>query len=273
MAALGYYEKRALEKALQLESGWVLDFTDRTLAEFVHESVGRDIHSDKYTKNGTSKANKLRAFIEIEPDHVAGQLLDDLVSHARMHEEIPEDRAKALDLTERLAGRLRQSAPVLDEVPLESSESTFQRLADSVRQAIQRNEPEAGLDRLHTYFIWFVRQACEGNGVEVSKDDAANAVIGKYVKHLKATKRIESEMTLQILNYAQATISHFNRVRNEQSLAHANPILNYHEALLIFNHIVAVVKFIRVVEGQAKAAGTPAAAPPPPTAREDDIPF
>jgi hypothetical protein len=275
MAALGYYEKRALEKAFQMESGVVLDFTDRTFSEFVHYSVGREIHSEKYTVNGRSKAKKLRVFVQVEPDHVVGKLLADLVSHADMQAEISEDRVQALEMCQRLAERLRQSAPVLDEVPFESSEATFQKVADAVRDAIQRNDPEGGLDRLHTYFIWFVRQACKDNGIEVDKDDAANAVMGKYVKHLKATKRIESEMTLQILNYAQATISHFNRVRNEQSLAHANPTLNYHEALLIFNHIVAIVKFIRVVEEQAKTAAKTAATPAsePAGMHEDDIPF
>jgi len=40
----------------------------------------------------------------------------------------------------------------------------------------------------------------------------------------------------------------FNHVRNNQSLAHPNLLLNYDEALLIYNHVVAVVNFIRAVE-------------------------
>jgi hypothetical protein len=33
-----------------MESGYVLDFSDRTLGEFVEEAVTRDIHSERYPK-------------------------------------------------------------------------------------------------------------------------------------------------------------------------------------------------------------------------------
>nr|WP_250482543.1 hypothetical protein [Caballeronia sp. GACF5] len=40
-------------------------------------------------------------------------------------------------------------------------------------------------------------------------------------------------------------------MRNNQSLAHDNPILNHAEALLIFSHIGASIRFIRALEGRA----------------------
>ena len=40
----------------------------------------------------------------------------------------------------------------------------------------------------------------------------------------------------------------FNRVRNEQSLAHDNPVLNYNESLLIFNHVVSAIRFVETLE-------------------------
>lgn len=45
----------------------------------------------------------------------------------------------------------------------------------------------------------------------------------------------------------------FNKVRNEQSFAHDNPILNYDESLLIFNDIANVLKFIEVIEKKTKS--------------------
>ena len=45
----------------------------------------------------------------------------------------------------------------------------------------------------------------------------------------------------------------FNDVRNNKSLAHDNPILNYEESLLIFNHVAASIRFIKALETKIKA--------------------
>lgn len=138
-----------------------------------------------------------------------------------------------------------------------------------MRQAIDTNQPQTGLDRLHTYFVTYMRQLCQTHGIDASRNEPAHSVLGKYLKFLKTNHHIESEMTEKILKYALGTMDPFNHVRNNQSLAHPNTMLNYDEALLIYNHVVAVVNFIRAVERRI--------VPPPATvsaARVDgDIPF
>ena len=62
----------------------------------------------------------------------------------------------------------------------------------------------------------------------------------------------------------------FNDVRNNKSLAHDNPILNYEESLLIFSHVAASVRFIKSLEGKIKAK---AAAIREAGAFDDSIPF
>ena len=61
MADLSFIEKTKLEKLFQMGGGYVLDFSNRTLAEFVAESTGRDIYDAKYDHASGSKANRLRA--------------------------------------------------------------------------------------------------------------------------------------------------------------------------------------------------------------------
>lgn len=269
MAELAFSERETLERCFGMSSGYVLDFSDRTFQEFIHDSVGRNIYEEKYAFNGQSKARRLRAFIKVEPNHVVGKLIADLVAHAMRRAESGMAVSGDVEGCSRIAERLRQGAPVLEGVPPESQESAFRTLADSVRQAIEENQPEKGLDRLHTYFVAYVRKVCQDNGVAATRDEPAHSVLGKYVKALKASGRIESEMTGRILTYAQATMDAFNRVRNEQSLAHPNPILNYDEALLIFNHVVSIVNFIRTIEQKARQG----AVPTPATESTDDIPF
>ncbi len=271
MAELTFSERQAVEKGFGMGSGYVLDFSDRTFQEFMHDSVGRNIYDAKYSTNGQSKAKRLRAFIKIEPNHVVGKVLADLVEHAMGGAEAGTPVPAQLQSCARVAARLRQGAPVLEEVAQGSHESTFRALTNSVRQAIEGNQPEAGLDRLHTYFVAYMRQVCEANGIATARDEPAHSVLGKYAKSLKASNQIESEMTGRILTYALSTMDAFNRVRNEQSLAHPNPILNYHEALLIFNHVVSVVNFIRAIE--QKREPTTASASAPTALADDDIPF
>ena len=58
--------------------GYVLDFTDRTFAE-LFDRYEVTIDSEKYEYNGTSKAKRLRAFWEIEPDLLVGRVLSEMV--------------------------------------------------------------------------------------------------------------------------------------------------------------------------------------------------
>jgi hypothetical protein len=59
----------------------------------------------------------------------------------------------------------------------------------------------------------------------------------------------------------------FNRVRNEQSLAHDNQVLNYNESLLIFAHVTSSIRFIEALEKSYTETQTSETDSP------DEIPF
>jgi hypothetical protein len=267
MADLTFLEKRTLERLFGMGSGYVLDFSDRTFQEYVGESVGVDILSDKYRYSSGSKANRLRCFCKIEPNHRVGKLIFDLGHYSKALQNPPEQ--KDLDECFRIAERLLQGAPILDnlgEGP-EFDERTFQLLLKSLQEAINRNKPETALDRLHTYVVKYMRFLCERHGVGASRDQPLHSLVGGYIKYLKAAGLIEADMTERILMSSIKNLESFNRVRNDHSLAHDNEVLNYNESLLVFNHVVSVIRFIEAIERtgvQTEAAQAD---------REDDIPF
>lgn len=78
MSSLTDIEKRYFEKLLNMQSGYVLDFSDVTYGEFFNRHRV-DIHGGKYQTNGTSKAKKLRSFWEQEPDALVGQVLSEML--------------------------------------------------------------------------------------------------------------------------------------------------------------------------------------------------
>jgi hypothetical protein len=79
MSSLKAIEKRVFEDMFGMASGYVLDFSNNTFAEFFRETANIDIYAVKYAFNGDSKAKRLRAFLEVEPDALAGKILSGLL--------------------------------------------------------------------------------------------------------------------------------------------------------------------------------------------------
>lgn len=103
MANLTTIEKQLLEKLFQMESGYVLNFSDRTLKEFFRDDVGINIYAPKYNYSSGSKANRLRGlWLKADDktvgksilkliDYIEGQVLIDNLKRA----DFPSDRVNA----------------------------------------------------------------------------------------------------------------------------------------------------------------------------------
>jgi len=63
-------------------------------------------------------------------------------------------------------------------------------------------------------------------------------------------------MSEKILKYSINVIEAFNDIRNNKSLAHDNPVLNYDESVLIFNNVTNLIKFIQNIENRNKTTVT-----------------
>jgi hypothetical protein len=240
MASLSNVEKRKLAVCLQMGDGYVLGFSNRTFREFVLDSTGLDIDDPTIGSVG-SKATRLRHFWTTQPDHVVGKLLKDLA-------ELGNDPQKQECLT--IGERLLQSAPVQDAevISILSARKEFDVLAKGVLDSIKNNDPQGGLDRLHTFTLKFVRSLCHKHGISADREKPLHSIFGEYVKKLKSLNRIESQMTERILKSSISVLESFNDVRNNQSLAHDNPLLNHNESLLIFSHITSAIRFLWALE-------------------------
>lgn len=262
MATLNYTERRKLEEFLGMGSGYVLDFSNRTFREFIHDSVGMDIDDPNVGGSG-SKAWRLRHFWSEQPDYVVGKLLKDMIESVTVDDGNGDGdgfgairygtRRSTAQKTEcmKIADRLLQSAPVSDTrvIAVLSRREEFDRLAKGVLDSINKNDPESGLDRLHTFTITFLRSLCQKHGITIDRDEPLHSLVGKYVKKLKELDLIESQMTERILKSSISVLEYFNDVRNNKSLAHANPVLNRAESLLIFQHVTSLITFMWSIDG------------------------
>ncbi|WP_162051349.1 abortive infection family protein [Pontibacter pamirensis] len=255
MSDLSTIEKHKLEKLFGMGNGYVLDFSDRTFQDFVLDKSELDILSEKYSYSSGSKANRLRRFWGVETNYIAGKLTAELIAYWKDKKIIneAETTAQEQELYEeclRIAQRLKQEFPIenIDAIQANNEDKDFKLLEKLIRESIERNEPETALDRLHTFVVKYVRELCRKHNIEYALTEALNSIFGKYVKHVVGTGLIHSAMAEKILKFSIQIMDAFNDVRNNRSFAHDNPILNYHESVLIFNNISSSIKFIDSIE-------------------------
>ncbi len=114
MSSLNLLERKIFESLFNMEGGYVLDFTNETFAQFFRQTCGKDIDSQTYDLNGTSKAKRLRRFLEIESDPIVGKVLSEILDMweysnlTRASEQQKDEYTKARNIIKRLLGKTSQ---------------------------------------------------------------------------------------------------------------------------------------------------------------------
>ena len=236
-------------------SGYVLDFSNRTFQEFILESTGLDIYNEKYTYGSGSKANLLRGFWQVETNYNVQRLNLALLEYWKTYNLLNNYNATQNDIElynecKKVSGSLNTELVIgnIETIQVETGDRNFSRLANSIRESIEKNEPEIALDRLHTFTVKYIRTLCDKHKIKYDKNKALHSSFGEFIKYLKSSKIIESEMTERILKSSISILEAFNSVRNEHSLAHDNPILNSNESMLIFKNVASIIQFLEQVE-------------------------
>jgi hypothetical protein len=88
MSDLTSIEKMKLEKFFGMDSGYVLDFSNRTFDEFLLDNTGVEIYQSKYNYASGSKANRLRAFWNKESNIMVGNLTMRLLDYWKTRRDL-----------------------------------------------------------------------------------------------------------------------------------------------------------------------------------------
>ena len=94
MANLKYNDKKAIKNAFQMREGNVLNFSNKSLQEFMND-FDVDLNLEKYSKNGSSKAKRLTSFFELESDSLVSSVLKEMLNYAKTNK--PTDLTKDLE--------------------------------------------------------------------------------------------------------------------------------------------------------------------------------
>lgn len=252
-------DRAVFEEALGMESGYVLDFSDRTFGDFFCTEVGIDPDAAPgswlFQAYGTSKAKRLRSFIARAQPHLVARTLralweyreNNMLGNAGPREE------KLKEVFFKNVAKFDGHEPAIDSTGIEAFEAneTLQELVAAIRRDLDALRPHAALDRLHTYCMKrFASLVIKHGGEACGEDDALHARVGKYVKALKA-KRSLTEMSERIIKSSISTFESMNDIRNNRSFAHdKETLVPMEEARFIYDSVTALLRFLKTVDAQ-----------------------
>lgn len=252
MSDLSKIDKLKLEKCFEMNSGYVLDFGNNTFQNFVLESTGLDIDERKYSENNSgSKANRLRAFWKFEDNYNVSKLILDLLEYKATkmnlnsaHWSIEENSliSQCHDIAVKLKGA--SLGMHVESIKPRFDSKEFNLIYSDIKNSIEKGTPETAIDRLHTYFIKYIRKLCEDLSLPSNKDKPLHSLMGEFIKTLKDKGKIETEMTERILKSSISILDSFNSVRNNKSLAHDNIFLNKEESNFILKVTMSIIEFL-----------------------------
>jgi hypothetical protein len=267
MSNLTYVERRKLEQFLGMSSGYVLDFSNRTFAEFVRESTGRNIYDPSYDHASGSKANRLRAFWQKEENLLVGKLLSDMLDYSDGTGELKE---VCRLIVARLLQRDSAPQPGIGSQNLEQqlsqqrrSQALGQLKEEFFRLAVESDRNKAGLaleqllNQLFDLFHLHPRQPFRIVGEQIDGSFELEGQI--YLLEAKWEKQPLPEADLLIFRGKIEGKSTFTRgvfiALNDVSLPARDAItrgkapsffvMNGHDLIMILSEAVSLTDFLR----------------------------
>jgi hypothetical protein len=113
MSDLSNLEKRKFEKLLGMGSGYVLNFSNSSFAEFVVDSTGLNIYDSRYDYGSGSKANRLRGFWRQENDSIVGKLMGELLDYG-VENDFFVGKGVLLEACRRIIARLNDASQLVN---------------------------------------------------------------------------------------------------------------------------------------------------------------
>ena len=118
-----------------MKSGYVLDFTNATFDEFFQD-YNVDIYNERFRIYGESKAKRMRAFWQLEPDEVVADVLSGMLDLYEANEE-QDDRTP----NERLMQRCREAIAELRN-DIGYADSSTSNSSEAAVSALPNQQPE-----------------------------------------------------------------------------------------------------------------------------------
>ena len=230
MADLTPIEKLELERCFGMAGGYVLGFSNRTFAAFVLGTTNLDIDDPRYDRLGTSKANRLRAFWQLEPNGTVGTLIAALLEYRRVTIAISggapdQEEAASWERCRAIAERLKAFGPPPADDLADASLAAFDldHVHAAWRRALKRREqdPEGAITAARSLLEAVCKCILDEAGQGYNDADDLPGLYGKASKQLNlAPSQHTEEAFRRILGGCHAIVETIGTLRNRIGDAH-----------------------------------------------------
>lgn len=218
MAQMTYIEKDYFERLFDMETGYVLDFTNYTYQRFVADTINIDVYK-KY--HDLSKAKILRAIMDDYDNVTVGKLLLGLMQYMQVRELVTDEKKeifrKCTEIGYRLIGKKVSPKP-MNTVPKPlKSEFDFEKYLNELKNlADYRDNPQARgyqferyLNRLFKDCVLEPRESFRIKGEQIDGSFVLRNDI--YLLEAKWTNRQTEKSDLVVFNEKVSSKSGFTR--------------------------------------------------------------
>jgi hypothetical protein len=254
-------QRAIFDRIFHSSGGYVLDFSDRTMAEWFEETCGLNIFQERFQADGLSKGKTLRSFVAVAEPRLVAQVLRALW---RYRCDLPSYRERDPGEEDRLFSWLDQFASELETssaMPLEeairdfSGDITLAKLRASIASDLIAEKPDVALDRVHTYCVKRFRHLLAARDKHFDSNTPLDALFGAYGRLLKDAADV-SEFALPTLRVQHKLFEGLNQARNKRSFAHDNELLELSEAQFVIDCVLVSLAFIERIEAAREKAAT-----------------
>lgn len=213
-----YIEKNYFERLFDMETGYVLDFTNYTYQRFVADTINIDVYK-KY--HDLSKAKILRAIMDDYDNVTVGKLLLGLMQYMQVRELVTDEKKeifrKCTEIGYRLIGKKVSPKPMNTVPKPPKSEFDFEKYLNELKDlADYRDNPQARgyqferyLNRLFKDCVLEPRESFRIKGEQIDGSFVLRNDI--YLLEAKWTNRQTEKSDLVVFNEKVSSKSGFTR--------------------------------------------------------------
>lgn len=246
-------QRATFDRIFHSGGGYVLDFSDRTMAEWFEENFDLAIFQARFQGEGTSKGKTLRGFVAVAEPRLVARVVRALwqyrCSRKGYTEPDPGEESRLKAWLEQFTNELENASTLNLEDALKdfSGDTTLPKLRASIAADLVAEKPDVALDRVHTYCVKRFRNLLAARNQPFDPKTPLDAIFGAYGKVLRDEGSV-SEFALPTLSVQHKLFDGLNQARNKRSLAHDNELLAASEAQFIIDCVLASLAFIERIE-------------------------
>lgn len=253
MSTLTYVEKEKMAKCFGIKNGYVFSFLKNgynktNTRDMIFEATGIDIYSN--ADYDMSQERCIRKIWDERDDYSVGKLLKIMLDYYDAVTDWFWEERESYDYNQlrELEKRLMQNPITLPD----AATDTLKLVKEDIERNCNNNTPELALDRLHTFSTKFFRSVCKKHEISI-EDSRGNeyplqSLVGRLKNWYAENHYFDSEFSVVAIQNTINIFDKYNAIRNDQSAAHPNEVLNKAEAMYAVRIVAETLTFIDKIE-------------------------